>query len=144
MNRKLASSNNSTGSKLASQFMKPALNGVVQFVASKAMGSDNYSIDLLGMNLSLPIVYAGVGVANEFLVELGHNWILPHIPGNKKFAQTESMMLAPALGALSNVGVFYFLSPEYLQSVGYSTPALIGAVSPAITEYGYNMFRPLV
>lgn len=125
--------------KLAEQFSKPVLTGALAYMASMAYGNEGV-VNVFGNRMDINVTYGLVGVANDFAGELVHNFVLPYIPKNGKFAKAESAMLLPALGAGGNLAFFYLINPNIIEQAGMIQPAVIGAGSVIGGQWIYDQF----
>ena len=136
-------------SKLASQFGRPLTVGVLSFFGAMAFLPQS-SANIMNYSLNSNLYYGILGVAGSFVSELGKNWILPMIPNNMPFYQTEAMLIAPLL----NAGIFA-LGTKYMvtgggalfegNTPGLLYPALLGAGSQITGSYIYDaVMKPYV
>lgn len=127
-------------SKLVEQVSKPAMTGLLAYVGSMAVCPDQRA-NLFGFESNNHVFYGALGVGGSFIGELAHNWILPHIPSNSKFLNTESMILSPAVvGGVFALGTKYMVSPNgtFDQPVPLYKPFLLGAGSEIAGSYAYE------
>ena len=82
------------------------------------------SANIMNYSLNSNLYYGILGVAGSFVSELGKNWILPMIPNNMPFYQTEAMLIAPLL----NAGIFA-IGTKYMVTGG---SALFGGSTPGL------------
>ena len=110
-------------SKLTSQFGRPLTVGVISYLGAMAFLPQS-SANIMNYSLNSNLYYGILGVAGSFVSELGKNWILPMIPNNMPFYQTEAMLIAPLL----NAGIFA-LGTNYMVTGG---SALFGGSTPGL------------
>ena len=135
-------------SKLASQFGRPLTVGVLSFFGSMAFLPQS-SANIMGYSLSSNMYYGVLGVAGSFVSELGKNWILPMIPNNMPFYQTEAMLIAPLLNAgIFALGTKYMVGSSDIYSgsnPGLLYPALLGGGAQIGGSYIYDaIWKPYV
>lgn len=130
----------STKFKLIEQFAKPSMVGVLSYFGSMAM-LPQQSVNVMGYSMNSHLFYGLLGVGGSFVSELAHNWLLPYLPGNDKFAQTESMLLAPAV----NAGIFALATKMFIPPLSafdprldLVRPALLGAGAEIGGQYVYE------
>jgi len=131
-------------SKLSSQFGRPLTVGVLSYLGAMAFLPQS-SANIMNYSINSNLYYGILGVAGSFVSELGKNWILPMIPNNMPFYQTEVMLIAPLL----NAGIFA-LGTKYMvggsgsavfaggSSPGLLYPALLGAGAQIGGSYLYD------
>ena len=129
----------SVRSKLTENFAKPVLVGVTAYLGSMALLPTS-SVVIMGNTMNSHMYYGILGVGGSFASELAHNWLLPYIPGNSKFSQTESMILAPAVNAgIFVLGTKYFIDRQIFQpGVDLIKPALLGGGSEIVGQYVFE------
>lgn len=82
---------------------KPLAVGAVSALAASFLLADTSSVRAFGMSLS-PVTMVFVATAGASVVsEIAHQYILPEIPGNQKFAHFESMIYAPIVNGVTLV-----------------------------------------
>ncbi len=82
-------------SALKSLIGKPAISAGISAVALPYVSGGTEFL-YQGQRYPLWALGAGLGAGSSFVSELAHNYILPHIPGNVKYAHLESMVLSVA------------------------------------------------
>ena len=95
------------------------------------------NIEFFKMSLPGFMVSAGTGALSSIAADLGHTYVLPHIPLDKKFLNTEAMALNAGLGA----GSFALMSFAGIDGLDYSNVgklALFGGGSVLGGEYLFN------
>lgn len=125
-------------SKLIEQFTKPAVVGAISYLGSMIVLPQN-RFNVFSFNASSNVFYGLLGVGGSFVSEVAHQWILPLIPSNSKFAQTESMLLSP----LVNAGLFAMGTNLFYQrnsildtnQIDLIKPALLGGASEIGGQY---------
>lgn len=72
--------------------IKGAITGAIAAGGSMAIFGEslNNSQQVLGFNLPVPIAVGAGAAVGSVAADVAHQYILPHIPGNKKFATLES------------------------------------------------------
>lgn len=136
----------SVRSKLTENFAKPVLVGVTAYLGSMALLPTS-SVVILGNTMNSHMYYGILGVGGSFASELAHNWLLPNIPGNSKFSQTESMLLAPAVNAgIFALGTKFVVSGSVFEpNVDLIKPALLGGGSEILSQYVFeSVIKPYV
>jgi len=126
-------------SKLSSQFGRPLTVGVLSYLGAMAFLPQS-SANIMNYSINSNLYYGVLGVAGSFVSELGKNWILPMIPNNMPFYQTEVMLIAPLLNAgIFALGTKYMVSGSSIySSPGLLYPALLGAGSQVAGSYLYD------
>lgn len=125
-------------SKLVEQVAKPAMTGLVAYFGSMAVCPDQ-NANLLGFETKNHIFYGILGVGGSFAGEIAHNWILPQIPSNSKFLNTESMILSPAVvGSIFALGTKYMVNQDVFRQIPLYKPFLLGAGSEIAGSYAYE------
>lgn len=132
----------STSTKLITQFAKPLTVGLLSYFGSMTMLPGS-SVSILGFSMDSHLFYGALGVGGSFASEMAHNWLLPYIPGNSKFAQTESMLLAPAVNAgLFAVATKFTIPSQIAFGMPVKTdlikPALLGGGAEILGQYAYE------
>lgn len=95
---------------LASQVARPAIVGLTGALTVMAIeqftGATAKPVKLLGGNIPFSVAAGlGSGLA-AFGAEAAHNFLLPHIPHNERYAKLESLLLEPFLaGGLTILAV---------------------------------------
>ena len=135
-------------SKLASQFGRPLTVGVLSFFGAMAFLPQS-SANIMNYSLNSNLYYGILGVAGSFVSELGKNWILPMIPNNMPFYQTEAMLIAPLLNAgIFALGTKYMVSSSSFLaggSPGLLYPALLGGGAQIAGSYIYDaIWKPYI
>src|SRR5271154_3100310 len=82
---------------LLNKSTKAGLAGGIAAAASYFMGEAQGSISLLGVNVPIPVAIFGAVGASSIAADLGHDWVLPHIPGNATWTNVESAALGLGL-----------------------------------------------
>src|SRR3954470_15581026 len=84
---------------------KPVISAAVGSIAlAQVTGGSKFIYN--EKEYSLHLLGAVLGAGSSFVSEVAHNYILPHIPGNMKYVQFESMVLSVA----SSGGAFVLAS----------------------------------
>jgi hypothetical protein len=97
----------SLGYKLSDTFAVPALSGAIAggitpLVYGVPFNSNFQSGMLLG-GFNVPL---GVGLStfgSALIGQVSKNWVLPYIPSNSRFAESEGRMLTPVLAGVANM-----------------------------------------
>jgi hypothetical protein len=97
------------------------------------------NIEFFKMSFPGFMVSAGTAGLSSIAADLGHVYIIPHIPVDKKFENTEAMALNGGLGAAS-FAAFSFAGIEGLEYRNAGKLALFGAGSVLGGEYLYNQW----
>lgn len=137
--------------KAVDMLAKPLINGMLSYASYKALAPnfDTFLINSLGykQEMSFSTVVGAVGVASSLLAETLHNYVLPAAQ-SEKLAYTESMILTPVMGAVSQLGIVALLNPSAVDSIGAIKIGATGAASQIGTTYLYEgfvapYFRPM-
>ena len=97
------------------------------------------NIEFFKMSLPGFMVSAGTAGLSSIAADLGHVYVLPHIPIDKKFLNSEAMALNAGLGA----GSFALMSFAGIDGLDYSNVgklALFGGASVLGGKYLFNEF----
>lgn len=128
-------------SKLSSQFGRPLTVGVLSYLGAMAFLPQS-SANIMNYSINSNLYYGVLGVAGSFVSELGKNWILPMIPNNMPFYQTEVMLIAPLLNAgIFALGTKYMVGGSSIyggSSPGLLYPALLGGGAQIAGSYLYD------
>ena len=116
---------------------KAALTGGIATVLSIALFDESGSVSFSGFTVPTPVItFASMGIAS-LLADAGHVYVLPQIPLDKKFENTEALALNAVLG-----GSALYLSTSMIISdiPMVKAPKIIalGAASSLSGEYLYN------
>lgn len=92
--------------------IKACLAAGIAGIGSVVFYDDSMSnmVNLGFMRLPSPVAVGLAVGGSAVATDIAHAYILPHIPGNAKFANIESMALGIAVSGLGTIGVIRFLS----------------------------------
>lgn len=121
---------------LSEALIKPALAGSIGALAAYVLLGESGNIIVFGQQVPAVLAIGGTVAAANYLGELGHQYLLPMIPGNQKYAKIESALLSPALSGVAVYGIFMVAGIN-----GDWFPAFaLGAGSTVAADYAYNNF----
>jgi hypothetical protein len=128
--------NLSNKQKLSDILVRPAVAGVVAGISSfwvfgTGMGERMNFLGIIGLPPCLGVGLAAAG--GVFLGTVSKDFVLPYLPRNSKFAESEGLVLIPVLSGLATTGILY-------PSLDGSTMALaksfgLGAGSAVASDY---------
>ncbi len=123
-----------SGQKLSDTLVVPVASGVIAGAVSPWVYGIDYShtFPTLG-NINAPL---GIGLAvggSVLIGQVAKNYVLPYIPRNSAFAESEGRMLTPALAGVANAGLLYTVSDGSMSIIGKNF--LVGAGSAVGGSY---------
>jgi hypothetical protein len=111
---------------------KGAMAGAISGGAAYFLFGESGNSQILGIDLPNPVVIGGANMAASVGADLAHEYLLPHIPGNQKFAAAESA----ALGiGISGFGTAWLLNREGLTPGTFFNGFALGAGSYVAADY---------
>ena len=118
---------------------KAGLTGGIATVLSIALFDESGTVSFSSFKVPTPVItFASMGVAS-LLADAGHVYVLPNIPLDKKFENTEALALNAVLGG----SALYLSTSMVISGVSMaSAPKIValGAGSALAGEYLYNSF----
>lgn len=126
------SSTADTMTSIKEKLWKGAMAGAISGGASYFLFGETGSSDLFGLQLPNPVVIGGANMAASVAADVAHEYVLPHIPGNQKFAAAESAALG--LG-ISGFGTAWLLNKEGLTPGTFFNGFALGAGSYAAADW---------
>ena len=116
---------------------KAALTGGIATALSIALFNESGSVTLDGFNIPTPVItFGSMGIAS-LVADAGHVYVLPNIPLDKKFENTEALALNAVLGG----SALYLSTSMIISDVSFASSHKIlalGAASSLSGEYLYN------
>lgn len=129
-------------SKIVETFAKPVLSGVIAgAIAPPLLGTTYDSIVPGLMNLSTPVAVGLAVAVGTGAGTVAKDWVLPYIPRNSKFAESEGMLLTPVLSGAASTLILSRALDGSMKSYAYAFA--IGAGSSMAGDYLHNtILRP--
>lgn len=124
----------------------PAINGAATALSMKYLaGAGNGGILVFGMRVPILAATGALGFASSWAGDLIHDWILPHLSPDAKFAQMESGLLAPTVAGMTQVVALEAFSKGAVDQLGGQAMVFgIGAAGYILGQYVYeNLAVPL-
>ena len=114
---------------MANDFGRAGLSGAVGLAASNLFYGESFgnSLPLLGLSLPAPVLVGGCAAGASLITDAAHRYVLPHIPGNEKYANIESAALGIAASGLSTALLLRYAAGGNEESFGQAF--LLGAGS---------------
>ncbi len=94
--------------RLADTFATPAVSGIIGAVATPYVYSLPFNSQFAGGMLGGFNVPLGVGLSvfgSALIGQTAKNWVLPYIPHNSYFAESQGRMLTPVLAGVANMAL---------------------------------------
>jgi hypothetical protein len=116
---------------------KAVITGAIAGIASSVVFGENGTSDAFGVTMP---VSAAIGVANglsSLAADLSHEYVLPELPQNAKYATLESTVLGLGVAGGSTA---YILNRENLGGASTMNAFVLGAASYAAGDYIDNKF----
>lgn len=120
------------GTSIKEKLWKGAMAGAISGSAAYFLFSETGSSDVFGIQLPNPVVIGGANMAASVAADVAHEYVLPHIPGNQKFAAAESAALG--LG-ISGFGTAWLLNREGINPGTFFNGFALGAGSYAAADW---------
>ena len=128
-----------TKDKIAKYVLKPAIAGLVGTVAAAVVlresGGPLYAF---GSEYNAPLFAGGMCAVSNIGASLAHDYVLPHIPHNEKFINSEAALLAMAAsgGSIYVAGILTGL----VEPSNFIYPIALGAGAQIASDYAYENF----
>lgn len=127
--------------KLIETLSKPALDGVIgALIAGVALGETG-SVFIFGKEINGPLAIGATITGASYLGEVAHQWILPEIPKNDKFATFEGMIISPVVCGAATYGLMKVASNRPVGDPVPLTYFALGAGSSILGQYSYDTVK---
>ena len=121
--------------KIVETLAKPAFVGVVGALGARVLLGEDGDLVLFGKALLGWLGIGGTVMLGSYIGEVSHEWLLPLIPKNEKYASLEGAVLSPVICGLSVYGIMKVgnvVDPEFIRTFA------LGAGSEVAGDYAYN------
>jgi hypothetical protein len=102
--------------KLSDTFVVPALSGAIAAgVTPVVYGIPFYSNFQQGGifgGVNVPLAVGVSSFGSTLIGQVAKNWVLPYIPSNSRFAESEGRMLTPVLAGVANMALLGLGAPN--------------------------------
>jgi len=120
------------GSTMWDKARKGLATGVIAYAAGRFILGDEGQSDLFGFNMDSNVALGLSAAGDSVAADLAHDYILPHIPGNEKYANPEAALLGLGTAGAASALIYNQGGVGVPQSMNLF---LVGAGSYAAGEY---------
>jgi hypothetical protein len=129
---------------LVQTLTKPVLVGAVGIVVSKYLLGESGDFIVFGQNVPDWLAIGGSLVATTLAAESLGNYVLPYLPNNFQFAQTQKLLVEPILNAACLYALFKVgFTPSNSDEADLFFPSVVGITSGIAGDYLTNIITPL-
>ena len=122
--------------KVGTYIVKPLLAAGITAVAMPQVGAKN--ILVMGNYVPTWVVTGAGALVAGYVGEMAHQYVLPHLSPNAKFAQAESAILSPAVAGMTQVALLEVLSKGSMSDGRMLKTFAVGAISDIAAQYAYE------
>ncbi len=123
---------------------KPIIVGGIGILIAKLVFGEEGNLILFNQVVPGWIGIGGSLVATTLLSESIGNYVLPYLPANMQFAQTEKLIFEPIINAACLYALFSLAVTPGSSTLNYMFLLKVGVLSAVRGQYAYDVIGPMI